>query len=225
MLTATAYKPQIAPKPKLVEYDKNGGGGGGSGGVKLKQQKSHSQHHSPSHETTVVKSVDMVTLESNSKPLSLLEEIYAEIEDKHAKSSLLKTLTSEYSSYSSSSSNSSAYSSYSSYSSSSSETSTEPPPPLPNVPPPPLSTSANSSTLQQEIEREISSKFVDSPFKFEPNDLRTASDSAAAAATASAEVESFFPPLLILLFISRLDFSSIFNNWNDLNKIRENLYM
>lgn len=112
----------------------------------------------PEYDRMVSSLKQRLGVDSAKQPLSLLEEIYAEIEDKHAKSSLLKTINNEYSSYSSS--NSSAYSSYSSYSSSSSS-GVEPPPPLPNVPPPPL---GGASSLQQEIEREICSK-LDGPFK------------------------------------------------------------
>ena len=114
---------------------------------------------------------------SEKPPLSLLEEIYAEIEDKHAKSSLLKTLTAattaqtttDYSN-SNSSSSSSNYSSYSSYSSASSSSIEQPPPRLPDVPPPPLSNQVNPlMSLQQEIEREISTK-LDTPFNLVQDD-------------------------------------------------------
>lgn len=101
-----------------------------------------------------------------SKPsLSLLEEIYAEIEDKHAKSSLLKTMlgsTSEYSS-SSSSSSSSAYSSYSSAGSSNADL-----PPLPTGPPPSLVT----PSLRLEIEREICAKF-DTPVEIHDDEVQS----------------------------------------------------
>lgn len=173
-------KPQIAPKPKL-EYDKmltslkhrlhtlN------NSNNQLLQQQQQQRQQSPHHQP-------------KKASLSLLEEIYAEIEDKHAKSSLLKTLNTVSHDYSCSSScyssnSSSAYSSYSSCSSSSCSAGgiSDPPPPLPNVPPPPLTNStpngtSNDMTLQQEIEKEICSK-LDTPFVFQMKEDMAASTS------------------------------------------------
>jgi hypothetical protein len=175
-------KPQIAPKPKL-EYDKmltslkhrlhtlNN-----SNNQLLQQQQQQQRQQSPHHH------------QPKKASLSLLEEIYAEIEDKHAKSSLLKTLNTVSHDYSCSSScyssnSSSAYSSYSSCSSSSCSAGgiSDPPPPLPNVPPPPLTNStpngtSNDMTLQQEIEKEICSK-LDTPFVFQMKEDLAASTS------------------------------------------------
>lgn len=118
----------------------------------------------------------------DSNDFSLLDEIYAEIEDKHLLTSCKSKTTNPQSSCSCSTS--STCSSCSSYSSSSSHNSDiqhstcKSPPPLPSVPPPPINQTSSSDnrlslSLEEEIEIEIRAKLNKDLFIRRPNPTET----------------------------------------------------